>query len=243
MIYLNYHILIARKKWGEMVRADNKRLLAKASDQNEEMQLWEVQETGAKEYELIINGIFIMASYNNLSSELLIRESMKLLTKRANVDILIGGLGMGFTVKEACSYRNVKSIDVVEVGATIVEWNKSYLTPCNRGCLKDGRVQIFIDDFYNYVQQTQKKYDIISMDIDNGPMMLVRSSNYKVYQDTFFAKIKELLKPCGVFTLWSCNQDKRMLKQLQHTFSTCREEVIKERVNEKMLPYYVYLSY
>lgn len=226
-----------------MVLVDNKKLLAKADVERGELQLWEVQNAEKKEYELIINGIFIMASYNNLSSELLIRDSMKVLTESDHVEVLIGGLGMGFTVKEACAHQNVASIDVIELLPTVVQWNKTYLTSCNQGCLEDERVHIIVDDFYNYVQKTQKKYDIVSMDIDNGPMMLVKPSNCKVYQNPFFTKIKKVLKPGGVFALWSCNRDENMLQQLQQSFSTCREEVVQERVNEKMLPYYVYLSY
>ncbi|MBO8128418.1 MAG: hypothetical protein H0Z39_04355 [Peptococcaceae bacterium] len=208
-----------------------------------ELQLWEHFINGKREYEMIINGVFIMASYNYLSSELLVREAMKRIKSKDYVNILIGGLGMGFTVKEACSFSNVSNIDVVEIEPTIAEWNKSYFSDSNQNCLDDERVNVIIKDFYEYVMNTRNLYDIISMDIDNGPALLVREGNRRVYSTSFFRRVKEIMKPGAVFVIWSGNYDQNLVKQTKEVFLNCDvEEVIEEQNGRKILCY-LYFAY
>jgi spermidine synthase len=220
----------------------DRRLIDEQNDRGARLQLWEHIINGHHEMEMIIDGVFIMASYNHLSSELLIRNAMKHFQTVKDINILVGGLGMGFTVKEACSYPGIEKVDVVEIQPAVVKWNHEHFINFNGGCLNDNRVKIIIDDFYDYVTGTDKRYDLISMDIDNGPMMLVKANNERVYNLGFFERIKEIMKPKGIFVIWSCNEEPGLLEQTRQIFKTCyMEEVIEEHSN-RQVPYYLYFA-
>lgn len=220
----------------------NRRLITQQIDRGAQLQLWEHFIDGQIEFEMIINGVFIMASYNHLSSELLVRNPMKYFNNHSNVNILVGGLGMGFTVKEACSFGEVGEIDVVEIQPAIVNWNREYLNEFNGSCLNDSRVNIVIDDFHNYVTKTDKCYDIISMDIDNGPMMLVKMENKRVYNLDFFRRMKEIMKPQGIFVIWSCNSEPELLEQIGLVFDCCYVEEVMEEHHHQTISYFLYFA-
>ena len=207
-----------------------------------ELCLAEVCIEGKKEYEMIMNGVFIMASYNYFSAEMLMRKSVEMVKSEDNLKVLIGGLGMGFTVKEACSFPGVAHIDVVEIEPAIAEWNRHYFAEFNRRCMEDERVHIVIDDFFHYVSSTEKRYDIICMDIDNGPMLVVQESNQRVYQVDFFERIKQIMKPGASFGIWSSNYDADLFAGLERAFSNCRVEEVLEEHSNRQLTYYLFFA-
>lgn len=211
----------------------DRKLIDEQKDRGARLQLWEHNIKGERELEMVIDGVFIMASYNHLSSELLIRNAMKHFQSSNSIDVLVGGLGMGFTVKEACLYPDIEHVDVVEIQPAIVKWNKEYLYNYNDRCLEDDRVNIIVDDFYDYVTSTNKKYDIVSMDIDNGPMMLVKANNERVYNLSFFEKVKEIMKPGGIFVIWSCNQEPGLLEQTRQVFNKCYMEEVIDNLHDR----------
>lgn len=220
-----------------------RKLVTRVERPGAELQLWENRIEGRKEWEMVINGVFIMASYNHLSSELLVKNAVQRVDKREGLDILIGGLGMGYTVKEACRYPEVVRIEVVELEPVVVEWNRLYFQDENAGCLDDARVRVVNGDFHDYVMVTPHVYDIITMDIDNGPMMLVQEGNRRVYDSGFFRKVREILAPGGVFAVWSCNHDPRLAERLEEEFSVCEMDEVIEEHNRRQVPYYLYFAY
>ncbi len=220
----------------------NRNVVARAVQGDSELQLWENYLNGTKEYEMVINGVFIMASYNSLSSELPIRNAINRVRPAEDLGILIGGLGMGFTVKEACAYPGVARVDVVEIEPVIVEWNKQYLQSYNKNCLANQRVRLVISDFYDYVINTRNLYDIICMDIDNGPMMLVKESNRRVYEPGFFRRIKEIMNPGAVFVIWSCNEAQTLVEQMKEVFPDSWVERVTEEQGGREVPYFLYYS-
>src|SRR5690554_5996871 len=97
---------------------------------------------GKKEYELVINGVFIMASYNSLSSKLLVRNAVDKLNIE-NSSLLIGGLGLGYSLKEACSLgKKIGQITVVECNSAVIECNLTVLNGLNGKYLSDDRVEL-----------------------------------------------------------------------------------------------------
>ncbi len=217
-------------------------LLAQIQEGKDVLQLWERRLGRQKEYEMVINGVFIMATYNRLSSELLIRNALRRFPAQEGLQVLIGGLGMGFTVREACRHPGIGLVDVVELEATVIEWNRSYFTEFNHNCLSDPRVCVLQEDFYDYVANTVKEYDIIGMDIDNGPMMLVSEGNRRVYDVMFFRRTHGILKPGGVFAVWSCNPAPALLSGLAGVFADAWLEVVNEEHQGESVPYYLYFG-
>ncbi len=220
----------------------NRRMVAKENYGGTELQLWENYVNGRWEYEMIINGVFIMASYNAHSSKLLFRRAIERKKPAEDIRVLIGGLGMGFTVKEACSFPGVNGIDVVEIEPVIMEWNRRYFRDYNGNCLNDRRVRVVPGDFYDYVMRAGQPYDIITMDIDNGPAMLVREGNHRVYSPDFFRRIKEILRPGGIFVIWSCTEEPNLAARLRETFTECQVEQVAENHGGRDWPYYLYLA-
>ena len=215
-------------------------LIAEQRNKGSELQLWKSIMGGNSEYELVVNGVFIMATYNRLSSELLVRNGIKKAVPEEKLKVLIGGLGMGFSVKEAGLFPCVDRIDVVEIEPTIAIWNRAYLKDVNKNCLEDHRVNVNIADFYQFVMNASHKYHIICMDIDNGPMMLAKESNHRVYRKGFFQRIYDILKPGGVFGVWSCNPDQNLIREGECIFPECNMETVWEEHQGRQVPYYLY---
>jgi spermidine synthase len=205
-----------------------------------EIVLWENQVDGAMEYELVINGIFIMASYNHLSSELLVRNAV--MPPKNGLHILVGGFGMGYTVKEACSLQGVARIDVVEIEPVIIEWNRTWFENLNSACLEDERVHVISDDFYDYIRRCENQYDLISMDIDNGPMMLVNDRNSRVYRAGFFKDVHSRLNHGGVFAVWSCNHAEGLQQEIDQVFGECRVQEVVEQHQGQNVSYFLYFG-
>lgn len=218
-----------------------RRLLVQTDCSGAELQLWEHIVEGKREHELVMNGVFLMASYNRLSSQALIRTALERVGAREDVQVLIGGLGMGFSAGEACRRPNVSRIDVVEISPMIVAWNQEFFREHNQNCLDDERVRVIVCDFHDYVCESNETYDVVCMDIDNGPALLVREQNRRVYEAGFFARVKTLLRPCGVFLVWSCSEDKALEDAGRAVFSTCEVETVTERHNGKDVPYFLYV--
>lgn len=218
-------------------------LIASSSEPGGERQLWKNYAGGSVEYEMVINGVFIMATYNGLSSELLVRHAVDK-AARGGARALIGGLGMGYSVKEACEYaRPLRAIDVVELEPTVIHWNRTLLHDLNGKYLLDSRVRLIEGDFVRYVSGCREKYDAICMDIDNGPMMLVNSENASAYSYQFFYDVSDALSADGVFAIWSCNEDDSLLRRMSEVFLDCHVEEIPESFMGKALNSYVYYGY
>ena len=98
--------------------------------------------------------------------------------------ILIGGLGLGFTLKSVLSHSSsLVKVDVVEIIPEIIDWNKTFLHGLNGILLEDPRVNIVNDDVSEIIYNTQSNfYDGIILDLDNGPVPMVDENNAKLYE-------------------------------------------------------------
>lgn len=193
------------------------------------------------QYELIVNGVFIMASYNALSSIELARLPLSEQDwQGCRPEVLVAGLGLGYTVREACSFSNVGRVDVVEFNENVVALNRGPLTEINGDCLADPRVRVFEQDFFDYIGSCRDKYDLICMDIDNGPMQLARNENSRVYLGGFFRRVRDRLRTDGMFWVWSCGESLPLLQNMERVFDAAGERVIFEEVMGKSTPYYLY---
>lgn len=214
----------------------------KLLEQDGDLQLWENQMDGKLEYELMVNGVFIMASYNALSSERMVEDAVRRYGK-PGCKVLIGGLGLGYSVQAALRCGDlISEIQVVELNKQVIDWNRTILHPINHGCLEDPKVTIHHGDFIEYIRRTDQSYDAICMDIDNGPMLLSSANNQEAYSLPFFKRVFSTLNPGGVFTVWSCGKAPELLQDMGRVFSSCEEEEIMETLQRKEFPYYLYFG-
>lgn len=216
-------------------------VVARLGAGEKEVQLRRSLIDGCWQYELIVNGVFIMASYNALSSIELARLPLSEQDwQGCRPEVLVAGLGLGYTVREACSFANVSRVDVVEINENVAALNRGPLTEIYGGCLADPRVSVFEQDFFDYIASCARKYDLICMDIDNGPMQLARDANSRVYLSGFFRRVQERLRSGGMFWVWSCGESLSLLQNMERVFDSAGERVIFEEVAGKSTPYYLY---
>ncbi|GEL76964.1 spermine/spermidine synthase [Tenuibacillus multivorans] len=188
------------------------------------------------EYEVISNGTFLMATYNGESEKLLVQAAIEEATHPERV--LIGGLGVGFSLAEALSYSNIKEVTVIEIEKCIIEWNKTYLAEYSSNSLQDPRTNIVHADFTKWMYETQEKFDVICLDIDNGPDWTVVESNNTLYQEDSLHVLASLLNEQGVISFWSASSAPHFVARLKQIFKHVTELSVPVDRGE---PDYIYL--
>lgn len=122
--------------------------------------------------------------------------------------VLIGGLGMGYTLASALNRLGAESRMVVaELVPAVVAWNRGPLAALAGHPLDDDRVTVRECDVAQILQEDHGTYDAILLDVDNGPRGLTRKSNDRLYNRTGLDAVFTALRPAGVFALWSANPD------------------------------------
>lgn len=166
-------------------------------------------------YEIILNGVFIMASYNGSSEAAMVSEAVCFLG-RPPERVVVAGLGMGFTLAEVLSTPGVKRVVLYEVEDAVVEWNRGPLAHLNGGSLSDPRVQLVMDDFTG--ARGLPKCDMMCVDLDNGPEMLTLPGNSDLYRETGLSRLRDSLKRPGVLALWCPQPHLELEKALKDVF-------------------------
>jgi spermidine synthase len=166
-------------------------------------------------FELIANGVFLMDSRDGRSERELVRRA---LPEAGAADVLIGGLGFGFSAAEALSHAEVRSVTVVELEESIVHWAGTALRPVTGLDLHDPRLEVVIDDFVAHLARMDDQVDAICLDVDNGPDWLVHEANARLYTREGLAELQARLRPGGRLTVWAHAPSARLLADLQATF-------------------------
>lgn len=133
------------------------------------------------------------------------------------VRVLIGGLGLGFTLRRVLDLLPQPDavVEVAELLPEIVAWNREHLRELNGALLDDPRVLLTVGDVFPLIEQAPKgHYDAIMLDVDNGPIAMVQDGNERLYQSQGFSAIMRALKPKGRATFWSAKDDPRFEKRL-----------------------------
>lgn len=157
-------------------------------------------------YEIIFNGVFLMASTNAPSARALALRALEKLEGRTGLRLLIGGLGMGLTLQAAMEYPEVVHVDVVEIEGLIVEWAEDYFGPLNGDALNDERVHVIVGDLAHHLSKAAGSYDAILLDVDNGPSWLVFEENAAIYDSEALERMRTLLAPGGVLAVWAAER-------------------------------------
>ncbi|MFJ4964076.1 spermidine synthase [Streptomyces sp. NPDC088729] len=156
-------------------------------------------------FEIIANGCFLMDTSDGRSERLLIDAALAALpADRTGPGVLIGGLGVGFSLVRAAGQERWGRIAVVEREEAIVDWHRTGpLARISAGALADPRTEILHTDLLAHLRTTTERYDALCLDIDNGPDWTVTEDNGTLYSATGLALCKERLTPGGVLAVWS----------------------------------------
>lgn len=156
-------------------------------------------------YEIIVNGTFLMDTSDGRSERLLVDAALGALPAgKRGLSVLIGGLGVGFSLARAAAEARWGGITVVEREAAVVGWHRGgQLAAYSAYALDDPRVRIVTADLVAYVREAGETYDALCLDIDNGPDWTVTENNGSLYSPSGLGACRERLGPGGVLAVWS----------------------------------------
>ena len=194
----------------------DRQVVQRSSTRTGELQLASVKAGQDTHFELIVNGVFLMATYNASSNRALMEAVMETSRSGRHIDLLIGGLGLGVSLRQALAYSNVHSVCVVELESRIVNWNREYLD--NADILDDARTEVVVGDFYDYIKGNPRSYHGIALDIDNGPDWVVRSENRRAYSVSALQTLRTRLRSGGTLAIWSHAVNRSYERALDRVF-------------------------
>jgi len=191
------------------------------------------------EYEIIYNGVFLMASYNGASEKAAVKEALNITCscneKPANV--LIGGLGMGCSLKEALDCKRVDRVKAVEIEPAIIEWNRKYFRSINGNALDDPRTEVANCDLHRVLEEEAEKalidsarrYRAIMIDTDNGSSWLSLPGNAFFYSEEGLRLIEQCLHPGGAASFWCSRREMAFEKRLSGRFGEVSFHTVPEK--------------
>ncbi|MDV9174759.1 spermidine synthase [Streptomyces sp. W16] len=178
--------------------------------------------------QIIANGCFLMDTSDGRSERLLVDAAYAALDGRSEPDVLIGGLGVGFSLAHAAADPRWGRITVVEREPAIVEWHRSGpLSALSAPALADPRTDIVKTDLVAFVNETCATFDALCLDIDNGPGWTVTDSNDNLYSPAGLASCARVLRSGGVLAVWSAQPSPEFERTLWNAgFQQVRTEEI-----------------
>ncbi|GAA0622730.1 hypothetical protein HPO96_28120 [Kribbella sandramycini] len=186
--------------------------------------------------ELRVNGVFVMDDVETSSEELL--AAAALATVRRPDRVLVGGLGLGYTVRALLRDVRLGAVVVAEIEPELVAWMRAGLVP---SVLGDPRVSVAIGDVREVIAAAaEAAYDAILLDVDNGPDFLVYNENSSIYRPDFLEVCRARLRAGGVLTVWSASASPELESALRATFGECVVTPVPVRLQGRDECYYVY---
>ncbi|MFC9292287.1 MULTISPECIES: spermidine synthase [unclassified Streptomyces] len=154
--------------------------------------------------QIIANGCFLMDTSDGRSERLLMDAALTALDGRPAPDVLIGGLGVGFSLAHAAADPRWGRITVVERERAVIDWHlDGPLGAVSRAALADPRTTVVEADLLDHVNETSDTFDALCLDIDNGPDWTVTEGNDGLYSPAGLASCARVLRPGGVLAVWS----------------------------------------
>jgi len=200
------------------------------------------------EFYLKLNGRQLMSSSANLSELDLARIGCAGLLKssapRQDAHVLIGGLGFGFTLRGVLECLGESAwIDVAELLPEVVAWNREFLGALNGRLLEGNRVRVIVEDVLKVMRNAEVgTYDVILLDVDNGPVAMVQGGNANLYKRQGFEAITRALKPGGQVAFWSASQDLPFLQRLSAAGFKVQTHESKAHERSKRAGHYIYVA-
>ena len=183
---------------------------------------------------IALGGNELMSSRQSGSEEALALLTCERLQNAEAPHLLIGGYGMGFTLRAALAKLGPQArFTVVELVPEIIEWARGPMADLAAGCLDDPRVRLITGDVAADIAASVKSYDAILLDVDNGPSGLTSAANDGLYSMKGLARAKTALKPGGVLAIWSAAPDDAFTRRLDKAGFKAEAVTVRARSNGK----------
>ncbi len=207
------------------------KLLGKARTPGEGVELRLYQRD--KEFSITVDNDELMNSRVHGSEEALAWHACQKIARRTRARVLIGGLGMGFTLRAALNELGGDAqVAVSELMPDVVQWNRDFLGHLAGSPLDDHRVTIHESDCTQIIKSAKGSYDAIMLDMDNGPKALMLKSNDRFYSPSGLTSAFAALRPKGVMTIWSSGPDEAFVRRLRQAGFDASE--VRERGRGKI---------
>jgi spermidine synthase len=152
------------------------------------------------------------------------------IAKTKNANVLVGGLGMGYTLAAALKATNSSShVTVAELIPEVVQWNKGPLGKCAGNPLQDKRTVVYLGDVKDLLSTQKATFDSILLDVDNGPEGLTHDDNNWIYCKDGLKCIFATMRPKGVLAIWSAGPDKLFEQRLKQSGFSVDTHVVRAR--------------
>jgi spermidine synthase len=185
------------------------------------------------EYVILASGQTLMSSRMHGSEEALATFGCARARTLEAPCCLVGGLGMGFTLRAALDLLPPDaSVIVAELVPTMVDWNRGALGPLARHPLRDKRVAVEVGDVADTLRANVGRFDAVLLDVDNGPSAFTASENSGLYDDRGLAAARAALRAGGVFAVWSSREDRRFEQRLRYAGFDVTVERVRGRLKK-----------
>ena len=196
------------------------------------------------EYFLKLNSRQLMSSTSTSSELLLADKACAHLHDRAKARVLIGGLGLGFSLKRVLDMIGPAGVvQVAELLPEVVTWNRELLAGVNGRLLDDSRVEVFVADVFTLIRRgSEDPYDAILLDVDNGATSLVQKKNSRLYDWRGLKLISNALKPGGRVAFWAAEAEPGFCDKLSRAGFATEEYPAKAHARAKRFAHIIYVG-
>lgn len=186
-------------------------------------------------WEIKLDEGYLMSS-QFVDGEIALADLALALAKGSDLDVVIGGLGLGYTAKAALGDARVKKLTVVELIPQVIAWHRQHLLPLGEAVADDPRCELLQGDFFALATgpdgfdpaDPRRQYDAILIDIDHSTTHFIDEASAEFYSEGAIAAITAKLKPGGVFALWSTDaQDPAFTEALRRNLHEVRVERVE----------------
>ena len=219
-------------EYAEVARAESERgeiVLRRRSEEHE-----------ADALELRVNGVFVMDTRETGTEIELAAAALDLVDHPRRV--VVGGLGLGFTVQRVLADPRVEEVRVVEIEEALIGWMRDGTVPHGPALLADRRLRIVNADIAMAIAEATETHDLVLLDVDNGPGYLVYAENAAVYEHDVLAGAHRMLAPGGALAVWSASPAPALRTAMREVFGNAGEHRFDVLLQGRSEEYLLYLS-
>jgi spermidine synthase len=195
------------------------------------------------DYWIMLGANALMSTRLRGSEEALATLACERVAGRPRPTLLIGGLGMGFTLRAALGALGREAeVTVSELVPAIIGWARGPMAHVHGGSLDDPRVRIVESDVGDLIAAGRSRYDAILLDVDNGPDALSRDTNDRLYDLDGLSRAKAALKPGGLLAIWSAAPDPAFSRRLAKAGFRVEEVTVRAHAGRKGAKHMIWLA-
>ena len=216
--------------------------IARAESERGELVLRERRSEGAAaSLELRANGVFVMDTVETSTERALASAALELVDEPRAV--VVGGLGLGYTMHEVLADSRVERCAVVEIEQALVDWMRDGTIPHGPALLADERVVVVVADVAVALAEARPStYDLVLLDVDNGPGYLVHEQNASLYAPAFLTAAGAALRPGGVLVIWSADEAPELEASLRDVFGNVEARSHDVLLQDRDEHYWLYVA-